>query len=74
MPWIFPTVEGGVRAEWRTGEAEITLEIDLTEQTGEWHRLDLVSGDEQFENIDLSDTGDWSELTRRLRELGGVSE
>ncbi|AHF00180.1 hypothetical protein [Thioalkalivibrio paradoxus] len=72
MPWIYPTAEGGVQLEWRSGDREITLDIDLDRQIGEWHGLDLSTGDESADNLDLSNSEGWSELGRRLCELGGV--
>ena len=74
LPWLFPTAEGGVQAEWRADDQEITLDIDLTAQSGEWHQLDPGSGNETFDNIDLSSAGGWSELARRLHELRGLEE
>ncbi|WP_019627245.1 hypothetical protein [Thioalkalivibrio sp. ALJT] len=74
LPWVFPTAEGGVQAEWKSGDQEITLDIDLSAQTGEWHLLDLNSGREVFDDIELSSSGGWAELARRLREVGGVDE
>ncbi|WP_157092192.1 hypothetical protein [Thioalkalivibrio nitratireducens] len=72
MPWIYPTAEGGVQLEWRSGDREITLDIDLDRQIGEWHGLDLSTGDESADNLDLSNSEGWSELGRRLCELGGI--
>ena len=74
LPWVFPTTEGGVQAEWKSGDREITLDINLEKQTGEWHLLDLTSGQEESDEIDLSSSDGWNELARRLRELGGVDE
>ncbi len=74
LPWVFPTAEGGVQAEWQSGDQEITLDIDLEEKTGEWHLLDLNTGHEEFDEIELSRPDGWGELARRLRELGGVEE
>ncbi|OOC10028.1 hypothetical protein B1A74_07915 [Thioalkalivibrio halophilus] len=72
MPWIYPTAEGGVQLEWRSGDREISLDIDLNRKIGEWHSLDLSTGDESAENFDLSNSEGWSELVRRLCALGGV--
>lgn len=73
MPWIYPTAEGGVQLEWRSGSREISLDIDLDRKVGEWHRLDLSTGDESAENFDLSNPVGWSELVRRLCKLGAVN-
>src|SRR5262245_5876784 len=38
-PYLYPTAEGGVRAEWPLPPHELSLDIDLSARTGGWHAL-----------------------------------
>ncbi len=57
-PYLYPTVEGGVQAEWSIAPYEISLEIDLSARTGEWHALNLETGTEETRTCDLAGDGD----------------
>src|SRR5205814_2182352 len=37
LPHLYPTVAGGIRAEWTLGENEVSLEIDLLRHSADWH-------------------------------------
>lgn len=62
-PYIFPTVEGGVQAEWSLPPYEASLEVDLGARTGEWHALNLETDAEDRRTCDLDGDGDWAWLT-----------
>lgn len=42
-PRLYPTLEGGLRAEWSLDTAEISLDINLTSLISEYSSLDLGS-------------------------------
>ncbi len=65
-PYLYPTPEGGVQAEWTIGSWEITLEIDLAEHRGEWHQLDLTSDKEIFEELNLDEADIWSWINEQI--------
>ena len=65
-PYLYPTVEGGVQAEWSLPPVEVSLEIDLATRTGEWHALNLVTGAEETRACDLGGDGDWTWLVGRV--------
>ena len=51
-PYLYPTPEGGVLAEWSFPEAEVTAEFDLTQRRAEvvgTHVRSLATGREEFE-------------------------
>jgi hypothetical protein len=52
-PFLYPTPEGGVQAEWSFADAEVSAEIDLDAQTGALYGLHLRSKAEREEQIDL---------------------
>lgn len=68
-PYLYPTAEGGVQAEWSLGRTEITLEIDLIERLGQWHALNLDSDEEVARDLRLSDEREWSWISEQIRTL-----
>lgn len=54
LPHIYPTAEGGVRAEWRFGSQDISLEFDFSQHTADWHCLDLDSDKEEAKTLDFN--------------------
>lgn len=66
LPFLYPTLEGGVQAEWSIGDQEITLEMDLAKQTAEWHRLDIVSEKDEFRELNLNEVDDWFWINARI--------
>lgn len=59
LPFLYPTAEGGVQAEWSVGRYEITLEVNLEQCTGEWHYINLDTDEEEFHTLDLDDQSGW---------------
>lgn len=57
LPYLYPTPEGGVQAEWSLPPHEISLEVDLGARMGEWHALNLVTGAEETRACDLGGAG-----------------
>jgi hypothetical protein len=69
LPHLYPTAEGGVRAEWTARSQELSLDIDLMERTSEWHLLNLDDDAEQSRKLNLDDAKDWQWLIAELREF-----
>ena len=69
LPYIYPTPEGGVQLEWSLGPNEISLEIDLTNHTGEWHCLDLTTDASDARNLDLNTPNAWNWLANQIQWL-----
>jgi hypothetical protein len=73
LPCIYPTAAGGVQLEWSFDPEEISLEIDLAEQSGEWHSLNLQTGKEETESLTLVKEQNWVSLIDRLTKIAGVA-
>ncbi len=73
LPYIYPVAEGGVRFEWSLTPHEISLEINFSERSGEWHSLDLVTDQEEYQSLNLDVQEGWDWLVDRLKELNGVT-
>jgi hypothetical protein len=73
LPHLYPTAEGGVRAEWTMKPHELSLDIDLTARTGDWHLLNLDNDAEQSRKLDLDDAKDWQWLIAEVRGFAGAN-
>ena len=69
LPYLYPTVEGSIQAEWTLGEWEISLEIVLLQKRADYHALNLVSNECRETNLDLSAPEGWQELSEALKVL-----
>ena len=67
LPYIFPTPEGGVEAEWSIGKHSVTFEIDLESRQGDWLRFDERSDEEDSHLLDLDDSDKWEWLVSEIR-------
>jgi hypothetical protein len=71
LPFVYPTAEGGVQAEWSLGSNEITLEIDLESHRGEWHDLNLKTNVDSSRSLNLDDAKDWEWMAGQVQQLPG---
>jgi hypothetical protein len=71
-PYLYPTAESGVRAEWSIKPHELSLEIDLTARTATWHSLNMDEDTDQSRMVNLNNALDWEWLVSEVRRLGGV--
>ena len=71
LPHIYPTPEGGIQAEWSLATYESSLEVDLSNRTGEWHSLDVSTNDSTLLNLNLGAADDWDWFTREIGRLEG---
>ena len=68
LPYLYPTPEGRVRAEWSIRPCELSLEVDLQRHTGSWHALDLTDDGEQTRTLNLDHgSADWQWLGAEVR-------
>ena len=74
LPYIYPTPEGGVQAEWSLGPQSISLTIDLTTHLGEWHRLDVRTITDDARELNLDDAKDWEWLVEEISRWENRSE
>ena len=73
-PYLYPTPEGGVQAEWSLGANEVSLEVDLTSHIAEWHCINLQTDSSSEHVLGLDDEAAWGWLDREIRELGPTAE
>lgn len=71
LPYLFPTPDGGVRAEWTIGRHEVSLDINLRTHRADWHDLDLAHDVDRAEELDLNQPDGWRFVIDQLRTLAG---
>lgn len=69
LPYLYPTSEGGIQAEWPIGKWEASLEIDLANKTAEWQSLNLETEKCIDLDFDLSIDQGWTDLNKALQKL-----
>jgi hypothetical protein len=75
LPYLYPTAEGGIQAEWSIDDSEVTLEINLLQKTAEYQSLQLSTQHCDEGILNLSEQSGWQQLNERLTLLqaGGVA-
>lgn len=71
LPYLYPTAEGGVQAEWSAGGWEITLDVDFAELQGTWHALEITTEREQEKILDLNEFDSWNWIASEINKLMG---
>ena len=70
LPHLYPTAEGGAQAEWTFGTWEVSVEIDLRIQRGEYQAVNLQV-QEAHEQLLMLDTPEgWAALNAALGQFG----
>ncbi len=74
LPYLYPTPEGDIRAEWSNERRELSLDVQLATKHATWHALELETDDVDDRELDLADDEDWAWLVSKVREtLGGLA-
>lgn len=69
LPYLYPTAEGGIQAEWSLSGWEVSLEIDLDKQTGEYQALNVMEDKATELTFSLDNHEGWSKLNDVLKQL-----
>jgi hypothetical protein len=74
LPYLYPTAEGGIQAEWDGSSWSVSLEIELPQLQAKYHGLSKKF-DETFESVFvLSDPEEWKLFLGKLAQDVGVAE
>ena len=74
LPYLYPTEEGGVQAEWSLGPKEVSLEIELSSHSGEWHALDMETNTVSERTLNIENVSDWKWLVEQIRQMNQDEE
>ena len=69
LPYIYPTFDGGIQAEWSFPLREIDLEVDLSTHQANLYNLDLQSEDDEITSLNLDDKAVWAWLVSEIRRV-----
>jgi hypothetical protein len=69
LPYLYPTAEGGVQAEWSLNGHEVSLEIDLANKLAEYQALNLKDDACSEFTFALTDQDGWNRLNEALKLL-----
>jgi hypothetical protein len=67
LPYLYPTAEGGIQAEWTLNGKEVSLEIDLANETAEYQALNLNEDVSSEFTFPLAEHDGWNQLNEALR-------
>ena len=74
VPYIYPTPDGGIPAEWTLGRREISLCIDLSTPAAAWFSVDLNTDAVSERALSLDDAAAWAWLGSELRRIAGAGQ
>lgn len=69
LPYLYPTCDGGIQAEWPIEKWEASLEINLEKQIAEWQAFNLETEKSEDLDFDLSADHGWQQLNEALQRL-----
>jgi hypothetical protein len=69
LPYLYPTAEGGVQAEWTMNGTEVSLEINLESKQAEYQALNLKDDSCSEFTFALDNRDGWSSLNEALKQL-----
>ncbi len=74
LPYLYPTPEGGVQAEWTLGQWEVSLEIALPSMIAEYQAVNINTNESHELELSLAtdavdDVASWKELNLALTQL-----
>ena len=74
LPYLYPTAEGGLQAEWSLNGWEVSLDIDLSKRQAEYQALNLNDHRCNDLSISFASQDGWVKVNDALKELGKQDE
>lgn len=78
LPYLYPTAEGGVQAEWTLNSWEVSLDVELPSLEATFHAFNVDTYDEKdFDGDLMLDEGSsiWGQINTELLAMqGGENE
>ena len=69
LPYLYPTPQGDIQAEWSLGPYQASLTISLDAYRGDWHALFRDTNAEKVEVLSLAHASGWARLAELIRSL-----
>ena len=72
LPYLYPTAEGNIQAEWSLGAWEVSLEVDLAARTAEYQAVQVETSEVHEAELNLREPAAWAHINTQLASLGGA--
>ena len=71
LPYLYPTIEGGIQAEWTLNNGwDVSMEVDSEGTNGDFRAVKICDNSEQSLSLSLSQESGWIGLNEALRSIG----
>jgi len=67
LPYLYPTPDDSIQAEWTFKEYEVSLEIEISSFNAYYHQLNLNTNEDEDDELDLNKDYEWKRLNSKLR-------
>ena len=68
LPYLYPTIDGGLQAEWSSIKSDISIKINLQDKTATSHILELSDDNEIENSFDISLKESWETINTIIEE------
>ncbi len=69
QPYLYPTLDGTIQAEWDVGRWRVSLEIEPSSMQGDYYALNLDSDAEKHGTFNLLKSDQWWQLCTEISIL-----
>lgn len=69
LPYLYPTAEGGIQAEWSINQWEISLEIELPQLRAQYQAVFMPDQRTEESAFDLANQAEWARLNQTFGVL-----
>jgi hypothetical protein len=66
LPYLYPTPQGGLQAEWTTDKYDVSLNIDFTNKVAVYQALNLLTDEADDLKLKLTEKADWQTMNSKL--------
>lgn len=71
LPFLYPSLEGGIQAERSVEPEEASLQVDLLSRSGYWQSLNMEPNAEDSRELNLADAAAWQWLAEQIGQMAG---
>lgn len=68
LPYLYPTLNGGIQAEWSNKNYEISLLVNFANKMGSFHSLNNLSDEVEEIEINLTNKESWGKLNTAISQ------
>lgn len=69
LPYLYPTHDGGVQAEWSINGYEVSIDVDIDNHSAVWHALDMNADNDKERVLDMNSADDSKWIIDQLRQM-----